>query len=125
MAAAVGAAITPAKMIIGGEDHPARIEIKIAGQDFWRGDIVRFAAMKFHHALVADAGLVSQIRRHLREQRFGDFHFGAPARAFVGGRRAKLAAVWLMAQRTLAVIDRFAVHGRSARTRENAWLIGA
>ena len=62
--------------------------------------------VKLHHAGVADAGLVAQGRRHLREQGFGNLHLRTPARAFVSRNGAEPAIVGLVAQWTLAGIQR-------------------
>lgn len=104
MAATVAATITTPQMKGGGENHQPAIKIKIAGQDFGRGKAIRLGAMKFHHARTADAGFVQQIRRDLREEFVGDFCVKAPARAFVGICRAKLAIIWLTAERAAAGI---------------------
>ena len=81
-------------MIIRRENHQSVFKIKIAGQNFGRAS-TRFAAMKLHHTSAADARLIAQFRRNLCDQLVGNLHFGAPARAFVGGDGAKLAIVWL------------------------------
>jgi hypothetical protein len=61
--------------------------------------------MKRRDANAADAVFVPQFRRHLREQRFVDFNFGAPARTFVGCNGAELATVGLLAQGTLSGVQ--------------------
>jgi hypothetical protein len=58
--------------------------------------------MKCGNADAADTIFVAQIRRHLRKQRFGNFHCGAPAQTFVGRNGAEPAIVGLVAQGTLA-----------------------
>ena len=103
VAAVAAAAIAATQMVVGGEDHQAAIEIKIAGDDFRAFCIL---AVKLHYAIRADAGFVFQVGRHLRQQRFGDFDFGAPAGAFVGGVSAKLAVVRIAAERAVPGIER-------------------
>jgi hypothetical protein len=67
--------------------------------------------MKFHHAMEADAGPVARFHRKLREQFFGKFNFGTPARPFVSGGGAKLAIVWFAAQRAFGGIELFGSRG--------------
>jgi hypothetical protein len=106
MPAAAAATITAPTMIISRENHQTIVEIKIAGQNFGRRAGI-FGAMEFHHARAAEAVFIFQLRRNFREQRFGNFHLRAPARTFVSRVGAKLAIVWLPAQRTLRGINYF------------------
>lgn len=107
MAAAAIATITAAPMICGGENHQAAIEIKITGPDFGVRQVRVFGAMKRRHAGAADAIFIPQLRWHLGEQRFGNFHLRAPARAFVSRDGAELAIIRLAAQRTMRGIHDF------------------
>jgi hypothetical protein len=100
MPAIAAATITAPQMKRGGENHQAAVKIKITRQNFRRrGDID--GAMKLHHARAADAGPVLQLRRNACNKFFGDFHLGAPARAFIGGNSAKLAIIRLAAERAV------------------------
>ena len=56
--------------------------------------------MEFRHAVTTDAGFVLEVGWHLREQLVRNFHFLAPARAFVRGGGAKLTVVWFAAKGT-------------------------
>jgi len=106
MAAVVSAAIAASQMILGGEHDQAGFKIKVAGAWLLRRNSIGLGAVKSHRALAADAGLVPRVRRDLREQGLGDFHPGAPARAFVGVGCAKLAFVRVAAQRTAGGLRR-------------------
>ncbi len=102
MPAATAAAVAAPQMVGRRKDHHPVFKIKIAGQDFPGSPAALAGTVKLHHAGAAEAGLVLQVSRHLREQGIGNFHFGAPARAFVSGGRAKLAVIGLAAQRALS-----------------------
>ena len=91
-------------MIFGSEHQQSRFKIEFSGAGFLRRDCVGLGAVKSHDALAAEAGLVPQFRRDLREQGVGDFHMRAPARTFVGVGRAELAIVRLATQRAATVI---------------------
>ena len=95
MPAATAATITTSQMVCGGEDHQDVFKVKITGLHFGPG---LMGAVPGRHTRPAKAGLVAPIRRHLREQGFGDFDLRAPAGAFVGGRGAQLAVIELAAQ---------------------------
>jgi len=105
MAATIAATVSTAQMVGGGENHQLTFEMKIAGQDFGRCQSLIFRAMKFHHAVTANAGLVSQFGRDLSQQFIGNFHEGTPAGTLVNGRGAKLAMIWLPAEGAWAGID--------------------
>ena len=102
MPATAAAAITTTPMIRGGEHHQtARIEIKIA-RHRWQRTHGSTLAMKRRHAAGAEAGFVTQLCRNARQQFVRDVRRHAPARTFVGGGGAKLAAVGSTAERALA-----------------------
>ena len=102
MPATAGAAVTPAQMIGGGKHHQPLFIVIIAGQNLPSIRPLCAGTMKSHHALGAEAGQFAQFLRHLRDQSFGDFEFGTPARAFVSGNCTQLALVGPAAQRTNA-----------------------
>jgi hypothetical protein len=117
MAAAAAAAIAASQMMRGGENHQTAVKIKIVRQNFPHCH-TRMLALKRQHTGAANAGLVPQVRRHLREQFFRDLRLYAPAQAFEGGGRTDLALVRPAAQRTPArIMEIREVHGKSARTR--------
>jgi hypothetical protein len=109
VAATAVAAITTAKVVFHRENEQAIFIVEISRQI---SVFIRRSAVKLHDAITANAGLVSQIRWHFRNQVIRNFHFGAPARAFVSGNRAKLAIVGLAAQRTLPSVERFVMRRR-------------
>ena len=97
--ATIAAAIAAAQMVRFGENHDAVLEIEIAGKNFRNGKALVFLAVKFHHAIAADAGAVLQFGRDTSDEFGGNLHLGAPARAFVRRHLAKLAIVWIAAKR--------------------------
>ena len=99
MPAAAAATISAAQVIGFREnDHAARIKIKIARQQGLRR-MVGTLLMEAGHAGAAEAGFIAELRRHLREQFIGDVCSFAPTWTLVGGGGAKLAVIWLTAQR--------------------------
>ena len=109
MATTAVAAITTAKVVFCRENQQAIFIVKISRQI---SVLICLSVVKLHDAITANAGLVSQIRWHLRNQVIMNFHCGAPARTFVGGNGAKLAIVGLAAQRTLPRVGRFVMRRR-------------
>lgn len=104
MAAVVPATIAASLMVFGGEHQQAGFKIEFTRAWLLRRYPAGFGPVKLHHALAADARLVPQFSRDLREQGGGNFHTRAPARAFVSVRRAKLAIVRSATQRAVTVI---------------------
>jgi len=121
MPAPVAAAVTPAQMMGGGEHHQPMLKVKIPRQHLLRW--MRLRPMKGHHARAAQAGPVGPVRRHLRQQRLGNFHPGAPAGAFIGGGGAELAVIGLAAQWALGglnqVLGILAPHGTARLSGRN------
>jgi hypothetical protein len=107
MAAAAAAAKTAAQEVFGGKNQqPSRIEIKIIRLKWlWRINLL--PPVEVHDASPADAASVAQMGWHLSQQGIWNLHCHAPTRSFVGGFRAELAMVWLMAQRTSSRIQFF------------------
>ena len=97
MAAAAAATMAPPQMILLGENHfPVGGKIKISDPRRLR----RFTFVKFFDAVGADASTIALRFRHLRQQFRRHFYLGAPARAFVGGGRTKLARIRRATKRT-------------------------
>src|SRR5882762_10071424 len=98
MPATAAATIAAAQMIFSLEDNQApAIKIKIARQQ--RGGFAIPPALpKPVHAILTNAGPVSQFRRDAGQQFVRDLHTHAPARSFVRALAAQLAAVRPAAQ---------------------------
>ena len=93
MPATAAAAVTSAQMVLRVEYYqPLLIEVEVAGLSKPRPAGCALAPER-RYATLADARLVQQLRRYLREQFMGNLHLRAPAGAFVGIRGAKLAVV--------------------------------
>ena len=102
MPTAAAAAIAATRKIRRSEhQQAARVEIKITGHHRQRSCVSAFA-MKRRHAAGTEAGFIPQVRRHARQQFVWNVRGHAPARTFVGGGGAKLAAVGPAAERALA-----------------------
>jgi hypothetical protein len=92
-----------------GNVHNAAIYFGRLLRTWWRRNgfagIIPLFPVKLHHAIEAHTAFVSELLRNLSDKFFRDFDFRAPAGTFVRGDGAKLAIVWLPAQRASSGVE--------------------
>jgi hypothetical protein len=115
MPAAVSAAVAASQMIGFGENHLASGVVKIVRAQ-WLRQLGALVPLELLHATPADAAAVARFIRHTGDERGGNLNAIAPARTFIHGGGAKLAFVWVAAQRAQAGVARIHLGSIFART---------